>query len=92
MKNLILLRNKVEDIKVSNSKCQKAMKKITNVFKEIIEDDMELAILFNEHDDNIAGSEDEITLFIKDKKTKEHRGINLTYYFEQWNNENKEGF
>ena len=68
------------------------MEKLINVFKEIAEDDMELTILFNEHDEHIARSEDEITLFIKDKKSKEHRGINLTYYFEEWNNENKEYF
>ena len=77
---------------MSKSKCEKAMKKLINIFKEISKDDMELTILFNEHDDCIAGSEDEITLFIKDKKTKEHRGINLIYYFEEWNNEHKETF
>lgn len=74
------------------SKCKEAMQKIVDVFQEITKDNMDLEVMFHEHDDNIAGDQDEITLFIKDNKTKEHRGINLTYYFEVWNNENKEDY
>jgi hypothetical protein len=69
------------------SKAQKNMDQLKKLFQKITKDNMNLKIMFQQHDDNIIGSKDNITLFIKDNNTKEHQGINLTYYFELWNNE-----
>lgn len=72
-----------------SSKTDKNMEQLKKLFQKITKDNMRLKIMFQQHDDNIIGSSDNITLFIKDNDTKEYRGINLTYYFELWNNENK---
>ena len=72
-------------IRREDSKCKQAMDKIQEMFREMTRDNMELIIFYNAQDKRLAGSEDEITLMIKDKETKEHRGINLTYYFEKNN-------
>lgn len=79
----------INNMKNNFTKPQKYMSELESIFKKITKDDMTLEIIFQEHDEKLAGSEDEITLFIKDNKTKEHRGINLTYYFEKWNCESK---
>ena len=71
------------------SKTEKYMEQLKKLFQKITKDNINLEIMFQEHDDNIVGSEDNITLFIKNNTTKEYQGINLTYYFEKWNNEAK---
>jgi len=78
-----------EDImkKKKPSKVEKNMDQIKKLFQKITKDNMSLEIMFQKHDDNIVGSDDNITLFVKNNDTKEYQGINLTYYFELWNNE-----
>lgn len=71
------------------SKTEKYIEQLKKLFQKISKDNMDLEIMFQKHDDNIVGSEDNITLFIKNNDTKEYQGINLTYYFELWNNEAK---
>jgi len=71
------------------SKAEKNIDQLKKLFQKITKDNMSLEIMFQQHDDNIIGSEDNITLFIKNNETKEYQGINLTYYFELWNNETK---
>jgi len=71
------------------SKTEKNMEQLKKLFQKITKDNMNLEIMFQKHDDNIVGSEDNITLFIKNNDTKEYKGMNLTYYFEKWNRESK---
>lgn len=75
-------------IRREDSKCKEAMGDIYETLREIANDNIELEVFYKPKDSLLAGSEDEITLMIKDRETKECRGINLSYYFEKWNNKN----